>query len=292
MDILTYFLALFISILIVVPTCFYLFKCHSYIKISLIVVVLYLVILGGVYLVEWRMSSKKSNPLTTTTLPLTTTPLTTIPSANIPNSGSELPFDGLPPADLLKNMQYLYKETSNPLHVPSQMHTLTSADVTLNKDRKLSNGVNGTLVDGNDAKYMSAYLSYAGKYYPNLTLNQVDTRDCLNNMGVNSCFQSAKMFEKTNSILDKGITKQNADVIVREDFVNFSEPSSVNLYSSKPFFDGNQKKLYDSTEPIFMNAPMNINDNNNGNIENNMCRGCKIGVCSGNYCATANQLFN
>ena len=287
MDILTYFLALFISILIVTPTCFYLFKCHSYIKISLIVVVLYLIILGGVYLVEWRMSSKKSNNTSTT---ITTTPLTIIPSANIPDSGNELPFDGLPPSDLLKNMQYLYKETSNPLHVPSQMNTLTSADVTLNKDRKISNSVDGTLVDGNDAKYMSSYLSYAGKYYPNLTLNQVDTRDCLNDMGANSCFQSAKMFEKTNSILDKGITKQNADVIVREDFVNFAEPSSVNLYSSKPFFDGNQRKLYDSTEPIFMNAPMNINSNDN--IENNMCHGCKIGVCVGDYCATANQLFN
>ena len=281
MDILTYFIALFTSILIVIPTCFYLFKCRSYIKISLLVVALYLVILGVVYLVEWRMSNNKSISSV-----LTTQPTTTTPTANIPELESELPFDGLPPNELLKNMQYLYRATSNPLNIPSQQGTLTDADNTLNKDRDQSNATNGTLVDSGIMSGSPAYMSYAATYYPNLTIEQVDTRDCLNDMGANSCFQSSKMFEKANNILDKGITKENAGIIVREDFVNFENSAKVNLYSQTPF--------YDNMEPIFMNAPANISgrDSNTGDISINGCRGCKISICTGDYCATANQLFN
>ena len=314
-NILTYFLALFIAVLIVTPTCFYLFKCTSYIKIALIVVVVYLIILGVIYLIEWKMPNLAGNK----SVVLTTQPANSVPTANIPDLGDELPFDGLPPSELIKNMQYLYRATSNPLNIPSQQGTLTDADNTLNKDRAISEGLNGTLTDGNNSAVMPNYMSYASMYYPNLTADQVDTRDCLNSMGADSCFQSAKMFEKNNSVLDKGINSQNAGQIVREDFVNFQEqnaakrivpedfvnfqeqnrvvsedfvnfqePASVNLYSPTPFFDGNRNGLSSGSEPIFMNAPGNIG----GNISGNGCRGCKVDICTGDYCATTNKLFN
>jgi hypothetical protein len=188
----------------------------------------------------------------------------------------KLPLDGLSPQELISSLNYLTYATANPYKPISYNNFKTHADKYLDED--------GTKLSTNDLKLQS----YSIAHYPQLTADQIDTRDCLNfGSGKDSCFQSAQLFsnvKKNFGILDKGVNEDNSNLIIREDFTNPmildpSERYSKPLFKNAP--SGNLDKILDSqsNESIYL-------DNSN-----DTCRNCKLAVCKDDYCSLQNQLF-
>ena len=194
------------------------------------------------------------------------------------SNGDKSPFDGLDPTELLSRLNYIYYATSNPLEPINYSTYKTHAD-------KLLDDPANYKLSTNDPKL----LRYSRKYYPQLTDNQIDAKDCLNyGSGKNSCFQNPSLFfnvENDFNILTKGVNENNANLVVREDFSN----QSMNM---------NPNTRYD--KPLFLNAPdfkmykpldQESNETINLDTSNSMCRTCKLAVCPDDYCGLQNQLF-
>jgi hypothetical protein len=188
----------------------------------------------------------------------------------------KLPLDGLSPQDLISSLNYLTYATSNPYKPMSYNNFKTHADKYLDED--------GTKLSTNDLKLQS----YSIAHYPQLTANQIDTRDCLNfGSGKDSCFQSAQLFSNVNKnfgILDKGVNEDNSNLIIREDFINPMILDPSQRYN-KPLFKnapaGNLDKILDSQS----NESINVDNSND------TCRNCKMAVCKDDYCSLQNELF-
>jgi hypothetical protein len=200
------------------------------------------------------------------------------------------PFDGLDPKELMNRLNYIYYATAQPAKRINYHDFKTHADRILNSD--------GTKLSVNDPKLQT----YAAGYYPQLTANQIDARDCLNNgSGEGSCFQSPQLFynkEHNFNILDKGVNLDNANLIVREDF---SMPINLEAITSKPLpLDVSERKQ----KILFLNAPKGTLDipldqvsnetlARSGKLDSSMdtCYNCKLAVCRDDYCSLQNSLF-
>lgn len=187
------------------------------------------------------------------------------------------PFDGLDPKELNSRIAYLYYATSQPYKSVSYTDFKTHADKLLDiSPDKLS-------VD--DKKL----LGYSTGFYPQLTADQIDARDCLNyGSGPKSCFQSAQLFQNVKNnfnVLGKGVNEANANLIIHEDFTN---PEKLN-----------PKTRYDNV--MFVNAPLSnldypLDQTSNEYLKLNdpaisTCRNCKMAVCADDYCSLQNNLF-
>ena len=188
----------------------------------------------------------------------------------------KLPLDGLSPQELLSSLNYITYATSNPYKPLSYNDYKTHADNYLNKD--------GTKLSTDDLKLQG----FASAHYPQLTKDQIDTRDCLNfGSGKDSCFQSAQLFNNVKNnfnILGKGVNEDNSNLIIKEDFTNPMLLNPNDRYS-KPLFKnapkGNLDRILDSES----NESINLDNSND------TCRNCKIAVCKDDYCGLQNQLF-
>ena len=188
----------------------------------------------------------------------------------------KLPLDGLSPQELLSSLNYITYATANPYKPISYNNFKTHADKYLNDD--------GTKLSTNDLKLQG----YSSAHYPQLTKDQIDTRDCLNfGSGKDSCFQSPQLFSNLKNnfgILGKGVNEDNSNLIIKEDFTNPMILNPNDRYN-KPLFknapQGNLDKILDgeSNESIIL-------DNSN-----DTCRNCKMAVCKDDYCSLQNQLF-
>jgi len=186
------------------------------------------------------------------------------------------PFDGLGPSELLSRLNYIYYATANPAKMVNYHEFKTHADKYLDEDM--------TKLSTNDPK-LQAYSAF----YPQLTTDQIDARDCLNEgSGPRSCFQSPQLFHNVKNnfnILDKGVNLDNANLVVREDF---SMPMNLNpatrydpvLFMNAP--QGNLDKLLDqqSNERIDLSADAM-----------STCHSCKLAVCKDDICSLQNKLF-
>ena len=187
------------------------------------------------------------------------------------------PFDGLAPTELMKRLNYIYYATANPAKVINYHDFKTHADRYLDKD--------DTKLSTNDTKLQS----YGAGYYPQLTGNQIDAKDCLNDgSGIGSCFQNPQLFYNTKynfNILSKGVNADNANLIIREDF---SMPMNLD-----------PKSRYDPV--LFVNAPLGnldkpLDQQSNESIDlsaerNSQCRNCKLAICKNDICSLQNNLF-
>jgi hypothetical protein len=216
------------------------------------------------------------------------------------------PFDGLDPTELVSRLNYIYYATAQPAKRINYHDFKTHAD---------------HILDGDDAKLSNddpKLQSYAAGHYPQLTADQIDTRDCLNyGSGSGSCFQSPQLFyNKAHNfnILDKGVNTENANLIIREDFSmpstaksnpvmglreDFSMPSNLEAITSRPLsLDVADRKM----KLLFMNAPMGnldkpldqeSNESLGKKLDESMsvCRNCKLAVCNDDYCGLQNSLF-
>ena len=146
----------------------------------------------------------------------------------------------------------------------------------------------------NNKENNKEHNKYINNYYPQLTANNIDATDCLNEMNnKNSCFQNQYLFNMSNmfnmsntgltgnpsmpsipSILNKGITQDNANLIIKEDF------SLPILFRNAPYGNLDKDLNLQSNEYIDLTAD-----------SNSMCRGCKLATCKNNMCALQNNLF-
>ena len=101
----------------------------------------------------------------------------------------ELKSDELKPKELLNRLNYIHYATANPKKPINYNDYKTHADKLINHDK--------TKLSTNDKKL----LPYLKAYYPQLTENHIDARDCLNEgSNKNSCFQNPSFAE---SVIDK-----------------------------------------------------------------------------------------
>lgn len=201
------------------------------------------------------------------------------------------PFDGLEPTELLSRLNYIYYATANPAKQINYHDYKSHADKYLEQD--------GTKLSNNDPKLQT----YSAGFYPQLSANQIDARDCLNyGSGPNSCFQSAQLFynvKRDFNILDKGVNLDNQNLIIHEDFQSSTENKKaiVEGFSMPMKLDPRER----NNSVLFMNAPngnldLSLHETSNEHIKLNapemeLCRNCKLAVCKDDYCELQNQLF-
>ena len=194
------------------------------------------------------------------------------------NEKNSLPLDNLEPKMLVSKLDYIYYATANPYKPITYTDFKTHADKYLEQDgMKLSaNNIDPKL------------LASSRAYYPQLTSNQIDARDCLNSgSSKDSCFQSPQLFSNFAnkfSILGKGVNEDNSNLIIREDFSNLMKLNTNDRYEPVMFKNapmGNLDKILDneSNESIIL-------DNSTS-----LCRNCKISKCKNDICSLQNSLF-
>ena len=208
--------------------------------------------------------------------PLPNTQALTPTQSNIINSNNS-PLDGLEPTELLSRLNYLYQATLNPAHVINYNTYKTHAD-------KYLNGDNTSILSHDEILHKKT-----NNHYPQLTYNQIDATDCLNEgSNKNSCFQSPQLFYNVKNnfnILNKGVNLDNANLIVREDF---SMPMVLNannrympiMFKNAP--NGNLDKPLDSQSNEYIDLTLDANT---------QCAHCKLATCSDNRCKLQNNLF-
>ena len=316
MDLLLSFFFLIISSVIGI-TMGLLLGMTSYLKLAIIVICIF--ILFDVFY-EYIYSNNshytnttKSNSILTKNpnVPNTTIPIATdmniknttktekIKYASLENtdvfSNDKSPFDELDPTELLTRLNYIYYATANPLTPINYSSYKTHADKLLDEpESSNSKDTNSNMNENyklstNDPKL----LKYSQKYYPQLTDNQIDAKDCLNyGSGKSSCFQNPSLFfniKNDFNILTKGVNENNSNLVVREDFSN--PPTNMNMSM-------NPNTRYD--KPLFENAPnfkldKPLDQQSNETIDldttQSKCRNCKLAICSDDYCSLQNQLF-
>jgi hypothetical protein len=116
--------------------------------------------------------------------------------------------------------------------------------------------------------------------YPFLTLNQINTHDCLNELGnVKSCFQSPSlMIDKIKN--GTNLIKNNLDANLKKRHFSNDAVAVLNL----------REGFQNYAPALVNNYPANI-DNINRNIINDMCTHCKVGICFNGYCGKDNNFF-
>jgi len=188
------------------------------------------------------------------------------------------PFDGLEPAELLSRLNYISYATSNPLKPINYLDYKTHADKLLNSDN--------TKLSTND----SHLLQYSKAFYPQLTENQIDTKDCLNGGSEkSSCFQNPSLFFNVKNdfnILTKGVNENNANLLIREDFSNPMILDTKLRYKDVLLFNAPNGNL---DRPLDQESNETIDLSLNNVI--NFCRHCKLAMCKNDYCSLQNQLF-
>lgn len=177
------------------------------------------------------------------------------------------PLDGLPWDEVIRRVNYLKVKSQYPYKPMKYTDFKTSMDELIGKD-------------------MSGLLKYAklntpenkqelGRWYPDSTLQQMNARDCTNYSPEHplSCIQ------KTPTLADDGNNEVLLDNATQE----------KEKFMSDGLSRGTQK-LLESGMPmptLFKNAPGTTNmDELIKDISDNMCRGCKIGVCSKGVCGS------
>lgn len=192
------------------------------------------------------------------------------------------PFDGLGPTELMNRLNYIYYATANPMKQISYSDYKTHADKYLDQD--------GTTLNSKDQKMLASSKGF----YPQLTADQIDGRDCLNygSDPSKSCFQSPQLFHNIQNMknnptntLSQGVNVDNSNLILIEDFSN---PETINpnnrynqvLFSNAPGGNLDRPLDQESNESIVLN-----------NNSESLCRNCKLAVCKNDYCSLQNGLF-
>lgn len=192
-----------------------------------------------------------------------------------------LPLDGLDPQTLLSKLNYIHYATSNPYKPITYTEYKTHADKYLDQD--------GTKLSAQNID--PVLLGYSKAHYPQLTSDQIDARDCLNNgSSKESCFQSAQLFYNVKNnvfntnILKKGVNEDNANLIIKEDFCN-----SMILDPNQRY----QKILFKNAPSGNLDVPLDSESNERIHLDEStsLCRNCKLTKCRSDYCSLQNNLF-
>jgi hypothetical protein len=195
------------------------------------------------------------------------------------------PFDNLEPNELMSRLNYIYYATANPYQMVSYGNYKTEMDKRIEKDKS-------SLSSGDEF-----FKQYNAKYYPQLSANLIDARDCLNEgNGSKSCFQTPQLFKnlkevkegftsgeiKPTSILSQGIETLDK-VFIKEGFSNPMVLDTDMRYLPTMF----------KNAPGDQDFPLDIVGNEYLRIDNSdkLCRHCKLAVCKDDVCFLQNSLF-
>jgi hypothetical protein len=217
-------------------------------------------------------------------------------SQRIPITG---PLDGLPWQEVIRRVNYIKTKTQYPYKPMTYTDYKTSMDTLLGKD--LSGLLKYANIDTKDNK------NELKRWYPDLTLNQFNARDCTNYESGHpySCVQDNKLKHNPNdnpNILDNKPNKINYKLGKKYNNAKYNNTKynqnskdnnlgNYNLKVKEPFQSSNilKNNLYflDNKLPmptLFKNAPDNSLDSKD--ISKNLCRGCKVGYCTKGICGS------
>lgn len=172
------------------------------------------------------------------------------------------PLDGLSPSDMNTRLSYLYRKTATPYK------PLTYFDFVSDADKSLANAGKYQVLNGptqSGPQDLDKYRTEMERWYPTLSKNQINERDCTNfKPGTpGSCLI------KPESLLD------NAGKKLVEKFENYtSQPRSLNTLKTFP--------------TLFKNAKYHNADDTEGitDISGHIARGGKLGFCRSDYCGS------
>jgi hypothetical protein len=172
------------------------------------------------------------------------------------------PLDGLSPTDMNTRLSYLYRKTATPYKPMTYFDFVSDADKALASAGKYQ-VLNGPTQAG--PRDLSEYYIYMERWYPTLSKNQINERDCTNFKSTHpgSCLI------KPESLLD------NAGKKLVEKFENYtSQPRSLNTLKTFP--------------TLFKNAEYSSADDTEGitDISGHISRGGVIGKCWSDYCGS------
>lgn len=173
------------------------------------------------------------------------------------------PLDGLSPGDMNSRLSYLYRKTATPYKPMTYFDFESDADKLLSRAGKYQ-VLNGPTQSG--TRDLGEYRVEMERWYPTLSKNQINERDCTNFApgSPGSCLI------KPESLLN-GAGKK-----LVEQFENYtSQPRSLNTVKTFPtLFKNAEYRLADDTEGIT-------------DISGHIARGGKLGVCnSSGYCGS------
>ena len=257
----------FITIVLVVLIVLVIFNFYrkeiSPLSYALISILSYLIIdnLVDYNMVNINISGNNQSNNTTKVTDNKQTTKQNVEQPTLSDEDSNGPLDGLSPNELSKRLQYLYYATSHPKEKVSYVDYETYHDKVVARD--------GSSLAGNDENLIARTRTQ----YPDLTAQQINARDCMNEMGEKSCYQTLVVPNNTNvnNILKDGLNKDNVKQVIREDFTCPGLVQDVN-----------------PLKPLFINAPGNPNEKQY-NISNLLCRGCTVDSCKS--CNEHNELF-
>jgi hypothetical protein len=173
------------------------------------------------------------------------------------------PLDGLNPTDMNSRLSYLYRKTATPYK------PMTYFDFVSDSDKLLQSAGKYQVLNGptqSKARSLDEYRVEMERWYPTMSKNQINERDCTNFApgSPGSCLI------KPVSLLD-GAGKK-----LVEKFENYtSQPRAVDTLRTMPI--------------LFKNAPdyLNLDDSEiKADISHNIGRGGKYGVCRSDYCGS------
>lgn len=173
------------------------------------------------------------------------------------------PLDGLSLNDMNTRLSYLYRKTATPYK------PMTYFDFVSDSDKALTHAGKYQVLNGptqSTPRNLSEYRGEMERWYPTLSKNQINERDCTNFApgSPGSCLI------KPESLLD-GAGKK-----LIEKFENYtSQPRSLNTLKTFPtlFKNGGEYRNADDTESTV-------------DISHNIARGGKYGVCRSDYCGS------
>lgn len=169
------------------------------------------------------------------------------------------PLDGLSPSDMNSRLSYLYRKTATPYK------PMTYFDFESDADKLLSRAGKYQVLNG-PSRDLGEYRVEMERWYPTLSKNQINERDCTNFApgSPGSCLIKPEL------LLD-GVDKK-----LVEQFENYtSQPRSLNTVKTFP--------------TLFKNAEYMSADDSEGitDISGHIARGGKLGVCnSSGYCGS------
>lgn len=173
------------------------------------------------------------------------------------------PLDGLTPGDVNTRLTYLYKKTATPYK------PMTYFDFVSDSDKLLTNAGKYQILNGptqNKPRELNEYRSEMERWYPTMSNNQINERDCTN---------FAPGTPGSCLIKPESLLSESEKNLV-EKFENYtSQPRDINTLKTLP--------------TLFKNAPnyRNADDTETTvDISQNISRGGKIGMCRSDYCGS------
>jgi hypothetical protein len=195
------------------------------------------------------------------------------------------PLDGLSPSEMSDRLNYLYQTSCNPKENKSYVEYQTGSDKQLNSLGSLENKLNSLGEVQTNEQNLDIIKKDTARWYPSNTLRQTNYRDCTNfpaghpdsclqynNIPFNSQISQNNDNLNDNKSLDNNNNLEKNNKIIYEGFEN--------KFESQPHL------LNGLNLPnLFKNAPGDVN-NRERDITNDLCRGCKVGVCFAGICGS------